>query len=166
LYERLQKVPQLASVSSAISNFHLSAANNAIGQYAAQKQAILDLIGRGAFSRETMEQTIMMIDSLSEELRVLRQDSTSTDVLIRLKANQIYRKVQFFHSCVKDIKQRQEVSIVNLLTLNAALTTANLPQANERNVHRVLLQNELWEKSPIAPADVPILETIASQCPL
>jgi hypothetical protein len=166
LYERLRQVPELASTSAYISTFYQSAENNLIGQYDAVKHGIRDLIGRNDYSREVIGQSIERLNTLSEELRLLRQDPAATELQQRIKAHQLSQEVGRYKSYLKAVEQQQSTEIGTLLNANTALSANTVLQANERTLNRVVLENRLWEESTIASTDVIALNLIAAQCPL
>lgn len=58
------------------------------------------------------------------------------------------------------------VLIGALLEQNTSLGTTTVPQANERHLNRIALENTLWEQSQLAATDLNLLQVIAAQCPL
>ncbi len=166
LYERLRQAPQLASTSPNIAAFYQSADNNVIGAYDAVKQAIRDLIGRNEYSRYVIGGSIERLNSLSEELRLLQQDPYSAELDQDIKAHQLYQEVGRYKSYVKAVEQQQANEIGALLTANTDLSASTVPQANERILNRVILENHLWEGNSLIAGDLMALSLIAAQCPL
>lgn len=85
LHDRAKAVDEPAAPSPSIGkhkHLHLilyqSAESSVIGQYDAVKQGIRDFIGRNAHSREVIGQSIELLGTLSEELRLLRLDPAAT----------------------------------------------------------------------------------------
>jgi hypothetical protein len=166
LYERLRQAPQLANTSTYIAAFYQSSEASAIGQYDVIKQSIRDLIGRNDYSREVIGQSIEQITTLSEELRLLRQDPAATELQQCIKAHQLYQEVERYKSYLKTVEQQQDNEIGTLLNANNGLSASTVPQANEKDLNRVILETQLWKSSSMANADITALNLIASQCPL
>jgi len=166
LYERLRQAPQLANTSSYIAAFYQSAENSPVDHFDALRQGVSDLIGRNNYTREQIGQSIEHLRILSEELRVLRQDPAATEQQQQNKADQLSQEVNLYRSYLMGVEQNQTNEIGALLNANASLSTYLVPQANEKTLNRVILENHLWEGSSLVAADATALHLIAAQCPL
>ena len=70
-----------------------------------------------------------------------------------------------YSSYITAVEQEQSNEIGTLLNVNSSLSASTVPQANEKILNRVILENHLWERS-YATTDVTTLNLIAAQCPL